>query len=394
MYKSRGLVKSLCKAGMEPVPETTSMVEQHSQAFDPLISVIIPCYNVEEYVEQCLDSIVDQQVTGLEIIVIDDASTDGTWERLRKYQELDFVRLLKLEKNVGLGGARNVGIGLSQGDYLLFLDSDDWLVDGALEELSHCAQRSTPDLIFFNYARVYGKAGAFAGPYDDLFKSVDQCVRPEDKNALLLDFPTMAWIKLYRRAFVLQSGIVFGDGFYEDVNWSYSLTILARKIEMLPVVLYCYRQRSGSILTSKDERHLDLIQEYEKLFKLANELEDDRYRKKLASKAIEHYEVTLFVRSRRFSWAGMRRFFLKAHEQMSTLAPEEIAHVISDSSSWAVALKRRVLLRGGSTSFFACFIIFRIAYFATRPFKLFKTYFSTRRVDISTPIQSQISRPS
>lgn len=359
-----------------------------------LISIIVPCYNVEDYVEQCLDSVIRQRFDGLELIVIDDASTDGTWERLSNYQGQDFVRLLKLERNVGLGGARNAGIELAQGEYLLFVDSDDWLIDGALQELRDCAQRYTPDLIFFNYARVYENAGAFAGPYDELLREMDRFVRPEDKSLLALDLPTMAWIKLYRRAFVLESNVLFGDGFYEDVNWSYSLSILARKIQVMPLVLYCYRQRKGSILNSKDERHLDLVNEYENLLRFAHGLQGDRFQKKLAVKAIEHYEMTLFVRNRRFTLAGLRRFFLRAHEQMASLAPDQISHVLDECSSWLQSMKRRALLRGGLVRFFACFIIFKIAYFATRPFKLFRTYFSQRRVDISVPIRSQISRSS
>ena len=341
------------------------------------LSIIIPCYNVEVYVEQCLDSIINQCVEGVELIVIDDASTDGTWDRLVKYGDLPFVNLLRLVKNTGLGAVRNRGIELSRGEFLLFLDSDDWLDEETIAELIRSLKKNPADITIFSYARVYEKLGTFSAPNEGLFESVPSQVTNHEDKILLLDFPTMAWFKLYRREFVIDSGIVFGEGYYEDVSWTYPLTILAKKIQMLPEVLYCYRQRKGSILNRKNIRHLDLVTEYDKVFSHCEALGDGDYRKKIIAKAVGHYVFILFIRSDRLSWSDMKKFYVKAHEQLSQFDRTEIDEAIAGLP--ASPIKSKVLMSGSLMAYFFVFGMVKVSRFIKLPFHLYKAYSSGSR---------------
>lgn len=344
------------------------------------LSIIVPCYNVEDYVEECLDSLVSQQFGGMELIVIDDASTDGTWNRIDRYRELPFVKLVKFKKNQGLGAVRNHGIKLARGDFLLFVDSDDWLQNDALGKLLSCVRNTETDLVFFDYARSYRRAGEFASPYRKLFDKTESSKSTFEKKDLLLDFPPMACFKVYRRGFILESGILFGEGFYEDISWSYPLTLLANRIELLPDVLYFYRQRRGSILKRKDDRHLDLITEYSKVLKYGKELQGGLFSSKLVAKAAAHYESILFVLSRRLSWKGLRKFFEQVQTQLLDLSPEERNVVINSAESAPSANRRRIIMECSYNRYLVAFLWFKMTYLITRPLQLINTYFSERNL--------------
>jgi len=349
----------------------------HSQ---PRISVIVPCYNVEPYVEDCLDSLIHQTTNVIELIVVDDASTDGTWKKIEKYEQLPFVTTVKLETNGGLGAARNRGISLSRGDYLLFVDSDDWLVAGALDKLASFIDSRQPDLVFFDYARVYPRVGMIASPYFDLFENAALAQSEEERKTLLLGFPPMAWFKLYRRAFIADSGIEFGVGFYEDISWTYPLTLLAERIEVIPDVLYCYRQREGSILKSKGDRHLDLIAEYSKVLGYGRNLESGRYENQIISKMVAHFELMLFEFSRRLDWTSLRLFFDHAHSQLSSLELAARQHALDSAPSKASVRRRQSILEGNFSEYLKALVAFKFMYSFRRPFNLARTYFSSRRI--------------
>lgn len=341
------------------------------------VSVIIPCFNVEEFVEQCLESVVRQHFDGLEVIAIDDASTDGTWARLQKYESLDFVRLLRLDQNVGLGAVRNMGIDLSRGEYLLFLDSDDWLVDGALQILRPFTQESKADLVYFDYVKVHQYLGSVPSPHAELFESFPERVLGHADKIALLDFPTMAWLKLYRKEFVTDSGILFGRGHYEDVSWTYTLTVLANRVQMLSEVLYCYRQRKGSILNKQDGRHLDLLSEYDKVFAHCEKLGDEEYRRKIIAKAVAHYVFILFIRSDRLSWPDLKAFFVQAHEQLARFDRAEVESATAGLAGSPI--KRQVLLSGSVFLYLLTFGAAKVSRLIKSPVFLYKAYSSRRR---------------
>ena len=118
-----------------------------------LISVIIPVYNVEKYLSQCLDSVINQTYKNLEIICVDDSSTDNSLEILKEYAQKDTrIKIIKNEKNLGLGLTRNEGVKVAKGEYIHFLDSDDWMNLNAYEKLFDTVKKiNFPDVITFSY---------------------------------------------------------------------------------------------------------------------------------------------------------------------------------------------------------------------------------------------------
>ena len=129
----------------------------------PKISIIIPSYNQEKYIEECFFSILCQSFPDFEIIAVDDGSTDSTLSILRRYEREDSrVRVFE-ELNKGAGAARNFGLSLAKGDYVLFMDSDDFLIEDALEVLSALADTASADIYFYNF-RTFDDSG---GEYSD-----------------------------------------------------------------------------------------------------------------------------------------------------------------------------------------------------------------------------------
>ncbi|MEG0679282.1 MAG: glycosyltransferase family 2 protein, partial [Carnobacterium sp.] len=116
---------------------------------NPLVSVIVPVYNVEEYIEECLESIVNQKYQSLEIIVVEDGSTDESPQRIQKYLNDDRILFIE-QKNKGLSGARNTGMSKASGEYILFVDSDDYIDVHLLSDLVPLMQDNQLDLIRFN----------------------------------------------------------------------------------------------------------------------------------------------------------------------------------------------------------------------------------------------------
>ena len=121
----------------------------------PLVSIVIPVYNVERYLRMCLDSVMMQTYTNLEIVCINDGSPDGSGFILREYAAKDKrIKILEIE-NQGLSGARNVGIANCKGDYLMFLDSDDWIDNNTVEEAMSGILEHNADIVLWNYVKEY-----------------------------------------------------------------------------------------------------------------------------------------------------------------------------------------------------------------------------------------------
>lgn len=218
------------------------------------ISIIVPVYNVESYIADCFQSIVNQTYIGpMECLFIDDCGTDNSVrileELIQAYDGPIEMRFLHHERNKGLSGARNTGITNAKGDYLFFLDSDDQLYPQSIACLSNAAQNeSWPDIILGSYHvslpdnpnnQYQYKYGVFT----------DQ---PVIANAFLRDvFFCMAPNKLVRRGFVTDNSLYFKEEvIHEDNLWSFQSFHLAQKVVTIPDQTYYYLIRPGSIMTS------------------------------------------------------------------------------------------------------------------------------------------------
>lgn len=219
------------------------------------LSIIIPAYNAEAYLPQCLDSILAQEHPGCEVIVVDDGSTDGTAALLERYPDVKVVH----QENRGMSTARNRGLDEARGEYILFVDSDDLLTDGALETL--VAELSGEDIIAFNAKKLHDATG-------------EQTYHPTIREPETTDGWTYfcrhrlestdihfvcIWQRAYRRQFLIDNNLRFADGILraEDDLFTTQAMLAAKTLRTITPCLYIYRIRANSITTTVDRRRFD-----------------------------------------------------------------------------------------------------------------------------------------
>lgn len=225
----------------------------------PVVSVIIPCYNAEKNLVQCMDSICRQTLDQIEIICIDDGSSDSTLELLQNYQEKDSrVRVIQ-QKNAGAGAARNVGLDCAAGKYLSFLDADDFFEPDMLERAVAAAETWQADYIVFRANRYY--------PAQDRYEEMPWAVRSSDlppympfsyrelTGNVFLSFVGWAWDKLFLRSFVQEHHLRFQEQrTTNDMLFVFSALICARRIAVVQDVLAHQRRGESDTLSVTREK--------------------------------------------------------------------------------------------------------------------------------------------
>lgn len=224
-------------------------------------SIIIPVYNVELYLKDCLDSVHDQSFTDWEAICVNDGSTDGSVTILGKYAEKDSRFKIISQPNGGLSAARNAGLKAAKGEYVLFLDSDDWLELNALEVLSKNIHGE--DLLCFSGRRFIEETNLF-NPADVLAeKSYETGMDYYNENALLhRDFAFVCVVlRMYNRMFLSENKLKFKEGIYHEDNlFTPVVCYYAKNVKQIRACLYDYRVRSSSITTTVNKKRLfDLL---------------------------------------------------------------------------------------------------------------------------------------
>lgn len=228
----------------------------------PLISVIIPCYNAEQYVDYCLESIVTQSIgiDKLEIILVDDASTDSTYQKLCEWEQRFPASILVVtyEENSGQGYARNIGINYAHGTYLAFVDIDDWLEPDMYEKMVSKALTFDTDMVLCNFDRPgsHEKVPLSSFGKECFF----DCTVPRMQTLFLSNFrlSTVCWRGLYLRKLFLDNEVCFPEHlFYED-HIMFLLYALAKRAYFLPECLYHWYINPKSV-TSNDSRPLDRV---------------------------------------------------------------------------------------------------------------------------------------
>lgn len=249
VYRNRDLIKEM---GMKSAYEYARMehVEKRREMPDePKVTVIVPVYNVEEYLERCVASILNQSMGEFELILVDDGSTDSSGRICDSLAEMDGRIRVIHQENKGLGGARNTGIEEANGAYLMFVDSDDTLLPHALEQLLNRAEQSGAEMVIFRLESVNEQGMGMHVFTDDLPE--EQIFSLETEKKLLLASPG-ACNKLIATRLFRESGIRFPEKlWYEDLHTIPKLYLHTDKIYMLPKVLYLYLQRDGSIMNSR-----------------------------------------------------------------------------------------------------------------------------------------------
>lgn len=238
---------------------------------NPKISIIIPVYNVEQYLPRCIDSILAQTFTNFELILIDDGSTDSSGKICDKYSEKDSRVKVIHKENGGLSSARNVGLGNAAGKYISFIDSDDYVSSDYLEYLHSLIKKYDADVVSANYILTYSnKVNFISRKKEQLIIGKEKILffyLKQDKMNKKNDFPV--WIKLYKKE--LFDGIQFPSGkLYEDNITNFKIFQKCERYAKSSKIVYAYFQRRKSITKSKlSQKHLALIDSSKEMLELA-----------------------------------------------------------------------------------------------------------------------------
>ena len=213
------------------------------------ISIIVPVYNTEDFLIECLESIAAQRVDGgLEVILVDDGSTDGSGRICDEYASRDARFIVIHQQNGGLSAARNAGIDHARGEYLMFVDSDDFVREGFCSVPLALAREHDADIVVFDSDRVDETGRVLDARYQWYRMHVSGLLNREEALCALArhDFFDFAWNKLYRRE--VFDGVRYPEGeYWEDMAISYILVDHARRVFVTRERLYCYRYREGSL---------------------------------------------------------------------------------------------------------------------------------------------------
>ena len=218
------------------------------------VSVVVPIYNVEQYLNKCIDSIVNQTYKDLEIILVDDGATDSGPSICDKWKEKDDRVIVIHKENGGLSSARNAGLEIASGDYIMFEDSDDWLELSIIEKCVERIEQDQSDLVIFGYKKV-DENGKNLGDFtfgNEIFTK-EEISNQLHKRILEMSFG-YAWNKLYRLSVIKESGIK-SDGIIidrEDLYFNLQLLNFIKTISYLDCVGYYYLQRKTSLLHNSD----------------------------------------------------------------------------------------------------------------------------------------------
>lgn len=221
----------------------------------PLISIIIPVYNVEKWIEKSLNSALKQTYSNIEYIIVDDCGSDKSMDIVNSIIQSNpkkLIRIIRHDKNMGLSEARNSGLRAAKGTYVFFLDSDDEISEDCIEIHLSALQDSDADFSDGN-VRMVGVGHSNFHVYNSTHCFVNGDILLEYFNSLHV----CGWNKLIRRSFLLDNDITFRPGMlYEDMLWSYQLCKNSKRYVTIPSETYYYLIRQGSITTqNKDSAH-------------------------------------------------------------------------------------------------------------------------------------------
>jgi len=233
------------------------------------ISVIVPIYNLEGYLEECLNSIINQTLQNIEIILINDGSTDNSIRIMKKYERNDSRIKIINQVNIGQGGSRNVGIKHSSSEYLMFIDGDDTIEANMCEILYNIINTKQSDIATCRYRRIK-EDGTFT---NQLSKEISSSFNIDYfKDILSLKYPSVTWNAIYKRELFIKNNLYFPNMYYEDIAFIFKLFFFSKSVTFTNEVLYNWRIREGSITRTIDKKQInDIFSIFDITFKFLNE---------------------------------------------------------------------------------------------------------------------------
>lgn len=229
----------------------------------PKVSVIVPFYNVEGYIEKCLETLVNQTLQDIEIILVNDGSKDRSVNIVKKFQSSYPEKIVYLEKeNGGLSDARNYAIPHAKGEYIAFLDSDDYVEKDMYQKMYELAVKENSDMVECDFYWEYP---------DKTKKDIGEIYH--GSNEMIEKIRVVAWNKLIKKEILEDTKIQFPKGYrYEDVEFTYKLIPYIKNVSFLKEACIHYIQREGSISNSQNERTKEIFDVLEHVLQYYKEM--------------------------------------------------------------------------------------------------------------------------
>jgi glycosyltransferase involved in cell wall biosynthesis len=334
-----------------------------SQKENIFFSIIVPVYNVEGYLAQCLESILCQTFSNFELILINDGSTDSSLEICQQYQQnFHQIRLID-QKNGGLSDARNKGILAAKGDYIIFTDSDDyWIGNEVLQDLNNLIKESNPDLVIHEESRFFSEKDVACKYNQRFIKNKSGRVEDEILNLVYYDlYVASAWDKVIKRSILIDNQLFFPVGRKsEDIEWCAKLLQHIKTYSIYPKSFYTYRQvRQGSITAAVSAKHI------EDVYAMVKEgLSSKSATSETINKAIENY------------WACNYVVILKDFYVLSSKTQNQIWN---DLVSWKYLLQKGRNIKVDKVMKFYSFLSFKALIFFLNGYRIKTVFFKKYR---------------
>ena len=227
------------------------------------VSVIVPIYNVEKYIEKCVNSIIEQDLIEIEIILVNDGSTDTSYEIARTFEKIDERIKLINQANKGLSSARNSGLKVATGEYICFIDSDDWIEKNYLSKLYTYAKKNQCDVIACNYIITNDKNDfEYKYPLKNQFVYNRQDIIDDIASKIISgDIKTTVWDKLYKRKFLEENSLMFDESIIRFEDWYFFIDVCTYMNKFLYIneSLYNYRMVNNSLSHKYYENFFEMI---------------------------------------------------------------------------------------------------------------------------------------
>ena len=264
---------------------------------DEIVSVVVPVYNVKKYLKRCLDTVVNQTYKKLDIIVIDDGSTDGSGNLCDEIGSSDDRIRVIHQENKGLSAARNKGIDISKGNYICFVDSDDYLSLDYVNVLLKTALNTNSDIVVCDFERGEADNYTFERQQDGInIETFNSDRALEIWHGKYKDVETISWNKIYKKS-IFENGLRYPDGMYfEDVPTIHRQVKEAKRISYISNKLYYYYQRKSSIMHAYSDKKIihNLHNQEERLKWFEKEKLEAAY-VRLLSKCMKYYMVSYLM---------------------------------------------------------------------------------------------------
>lgn len=245
--------------------------------FEPKVSIVVPVYNVEKYLKQCLNSITNQTLKEIEIICVDDGSSDNSLQILQYFAAQDNRFTILAQEHLMAGVARNNGMKLAKGQYLAFLDSDDFFESDMLQIMYQKAVDTNSDIVMCDMRKYDNQTHKFSSPTQICTKNFDIIIPLQTQINIFDLCASNAWTKLFRRQFILDNDLYFQNlKSCNDIGFSFCSAAVANKIALVPQPLVNYRINTGTQISSnRGKKDFNIVYAYKfiKDFLLKNKLE-------------------------------------------------------------------------------------------------------------------------